>query len=71
MRSLRKYLTRRLTGGNRIKDQRVDDGVSADSPMSGVRLILQASGGGHVPLDAAPALSQSQDEDSGEDDIRD
>ena len=71
MRSLRVYLTRLLTGGNRVKDQRVDDGVGADSQTSGVRLILQASGGEHIPLDAASALSQSQDEDSGEYDIRD
>ena len=59
MRSLRAYLTRLLTGGNRVKDQRVDDGVGAVSQVLGVRLILQASGGEHIPLDAASALSQS------------
>ena len=71
MRSLRNDLTRLLTGGNCVKDQRVDDGVGADSQMSGVRLILEASGGEHIPLDSTSALSQSQDENSSEYDIRD
>ena len=71
MRSLRDDLTGLLTGGNRVKDQRVDDGVGAVSQVLGVRLILQASGGEHIPLDAASTLSQSQDENGGEYDIRD
>ena len=71
MRSPHDDLATLLTGGNRVKDQCVDDGVGADSQTSGVRLILEASGGEHIPLDSTSALSQSQDENSGEYDIRD
>ena len=66
MRSLRDDLTGLLTGGNRVKDQRVDDGVGADSQMSGVRLTLEVSDGEHIPLDAASALTQGEYQDDGE-----